>query len=207
MAKGAGFLGAARWRADIVHVTGDVHFLTYLLRRKRSVLTVLDCGLGRARSHGGAVPGAVAAVSGRAGGVVVAISDATAAELAALARTPVDRIRVIPISVDDGYVPVPRDDPRARPSCWRLAPPPTRTWSASSTRCAASMWSCAWSAGSRPRSGPNWKRAACTGATMARSAPHRCAAPTRSATWSRTPLSTRASACRSSRRTRSGDPW
>lgn len=28
---------------DINHVTGDVHYLTYLLRRDRTILTVLDC--------------------------------------------------------------------------------------------------------------------------------------------------------------------
>jgi len=35
----------ARWRqGDINHVTGDVHFLTFLMDRRRTVLTVLDCG-------------------------------------------------------------------------------------------------------------------------------------------------------------------
>ena len=47
--------------------------------------------------------------------MVVAISAATAAELAELARIPVDRVRVIPISIDDGYVPVPPDDPAGPP--------------------------------------------------------------------------------------------
>ena len=30
-------------QADINHITGDVHFLTYLLQRRRTVLTILDC--------------------------------------------------------------------------------------------------------------------------------------------------------------------
>jgi glycosyltransferase involved in cell wall biosynthesis len=34
---------AARHRGVVNHVTGDVHYLTYLLDRKRTVLTILDC--------------------------------------------------------------------------------------------------------------------------------------------------------------------
>jgi len=30
-------------QGDINHVTGDVHFLTYFLRRKKTILTILDC--------------------------------------------------------------------------------------------------------------------------------------------------------------------
>lgn len=34
----------ATWRqGDINHVTGDVHYLTYLLDRRRTILTILDC--------------------------------------------------------------------------------------------------------------------------------------------------------------------
>lgn len=37
-------LEAAVRQGDINHITGDVHFLTYLLRKPRTVLTILDCG-------------------------------------------------------------------------------------------------------------------------------------------------------------------
>lgn len=36
-------LRAARRQGDVNHVTGDVHYVTYLLKRKRTVLTILDC--------------------------------------------------------------------------------------------------------------------------------------------------------------------
>ena len=36
-------LRAARHQGGVNHVTGDVHYLTYLLNRKRTVLTILDC--------------------------------------------------------------------------------------------------------------------------------------------------------------------
>lgn len=35
---------AAFRQGDVNHVTGDVHFLTYLLHKRKTVLTVLDCG-------------------------------------------------------------------------------------------------------------------------------------------------------------------
>jgi asparagine synthase (glutamine-hydrolysing) len=36
-------LSAAGDQGDVNHVTGDVHYLTFFLNRKRSILTVLDC--------------------------------------------------------------------------------------------------------------------------------------------------------------------
>lgn len=32
-------------QGDINHITGDVHFLTYLLEKRRTILTILDCGI------------------------------------------------------------------------------------------------------------------------------------------------------------------
>ena len=36
-------VAAIRCQADINHVTGDVHYLTFFLRRKSTILTILDC--------------------------------------------------------------------------------------------------------------------------------------------------------------------
>ena len=36
-------LWAHRHQGDVNHVTGDVHYLTYLLKKKRTVLTIADC--------------------------------------------------------------------------------------------------------------------------------------------------------------------
>lgn len=35
---------AAYKQSDINHVTGDVHYLTYFLKRKKTVLSIMDCG-------------------------------------------------------------------------------------------------------------------------------------------------------------------
>ncbi len=44
-------LSAALVQRNVNHVTGDVHYLTYFLRRKRTILTILDC-VGLERSKG-----------------------------------------------------------------------------------------------------------------------------------------------------------
>lgn len=41
--RAAGMLNAIFHQGDINHVTGDVHFLSILMRRRSTVLTVLDC--------------------------------------------------------------------------------------------------------------------------------------------------------------------
>lgn len=42
---------ACFYQGDVNHVTGDVHFLTYLLNRRKTVLTILDCVM-MERLHG-----------------------------------------------------------------------------------------------------------------------------------------------------------
>lgn len=103
-------------QADVFHVTGDVHFLTYLLPRRRTVLTVLDCGLGHAQGLKGAVYRWLwLRIPVMRAGTVVAISDATADELALLTGRARERIGVVPVSVDEDYVEVPRPWPEGAP--------------------------------------------------------------------------------------------
>ena len=40
----ADMIFAKRYEADVNHVTGDVHYVTYLLKRSKNILTVHDCG-------------------------------------------------------------------------------------------------------------------------------------------------------------------
>ncbi len=105
----ADIVSVALRRGDVVHVTGDVHFVAFGLRRARTILTVLDCGL----AH---VPNPLVRRvfrlvwlrwPTRRAARVVAISEFTADELAALARVPRSRIGVIPVSIDDAFVPTP----------------------------------------------------------------------------------------------------
>jgi glycosyltransferase involved in cell wall biosynthesis len=97
----------AWWRArgDVFHVSGDVHFLTYLLPRRKTVLTVLDVGfmdrtsgLRRAllRLFWLTLPCLCAAR-------ITVISEATKKELLKWVRIPKDKISVIPVFISDAF--------------------------------------------------------------------------------------------------------
>jgi glycosyltransferase involved in cell wall biosynthesis len=39
----ANLRSAAKCRADVYHITGDIHYITWILRRRRTLLTIHDC--------------------------------------------------------------------------------------------------------------------------------------------------------------------
>ena len=108
---------AARHQGDVNHVTGDVHFLTYFMDRRRTVLTVLDCvtlkrlsGLGYwafwvlwywlpvRRCHS-----------------VTVISESTKQELLRYLECDPARVHVIHCPVSDGFQPDRREFNSSRP--------------------------------------------------------------------------------------------
>ncbi len=113
----ADILDAARQRSDILHITGDIHFVTLGLRRKHAVLTILDCGL--ATSQNPVLRHLYRALwlrlPTRRVAQVVAISDFTASQVAEYAGIARDRIEVIPVCIDDAFVPCPREAANDKP--------------------------------------------------------------------------------------------
>lgn len=107
---------AALRQADVNHVTGDVHYLTYFLRKRRTVLTVLDCiALER---HRGLKRFAfwlfwywlpVARAS-----LVVTISEATRQQVIAHCRCAPEKVRVVHCTLSDAFRHQPRP-PRSGP--------------------------------------------------------------------------------------------
>ena len=115
---------AAIRRGDVVHVTGDIHFVAFGLRRKRTVLTVLDCR----DTKGGALRNVLFRALWFRGPVrraarVVAISAFTAQELARVTGMRVEDIDVIPVPIDMAFEPQPPPE-NARPVvlCFGQAP-------------------------------------------------------------------------------------
>jgi glycosyltransferase involved in cell wall biosynthesis len=103
-------------RGEVVHVTGDIHFVAFGLRKRRTVLTVLDCGATTSsRVRNAAFRALWLRWPARHAARVVAISDSTANELAEIARIPRTRIDVIPVPIDDTFVPRP-EPTNARPA-------------------------------------------------------------------------------------------
>jgi glycosyltransferase involved in cell wall biosynthesis len=101
---------AALWRADVKHITGDVHYLALFLRKSKSLLTIHDCytlywnkGLARLffKIFWFWLPV-------RRCRYVVAISEATKEEIIKFTGCDPDKIVVIPDFISHIYQPMPK---------------------------------------------------------------------------------------------------
>ncbi len=110
-------LEAAGRQADVNHVTGDVHFLTFLLRKRKTVLTIHDCGF---MKHPSAVARTVLrwfwlVLPVARSRVVTVVSQATKDEVLRYVDCNPDKIRVIPNFISARYTPRPRPFNAQRP--------------------------------------------------------------------------------------------
>lgn len=99
------------YQREVNHITGDVHYLTYLLRRKKTILTILDCvfmdhstGLKRSLLWFFWIWLPVRRCS-----VITAISEATRQEILRHAACDPSKVRVIHCPVSPVFQPIPRD--------------------------------------------------------------------------------------------------
>jgi glycosyltransferase involved in cell wall biosynthesis len=98
---------ASRHRQQLCHVTGDIQYAALLLRRDRTVLTVLDCEILH-RLHGlrrWILKLLWYTLPLRKASRVTVISQETRRQLLLEANFPEDRIHVIPVSVSPLFVP------------------------------------------------------------------------------------------------------
>ncbi|MDP1792934.1 MAG: glycosyltransferase family 1 protein [Acidimicrobiales bacterium] len=111
-------LDVARLRGDVVHITGDIHFVALGLRRRRVLLTVLDCGLVNSSSPFQRMVYRALWLRGpvRRSARVVAISEFTASQLVEYAGLRRDQIDIVPVSIDDQFIPRPARPFPARPT-------------------------------------------------------------------------------------------
>ena len=113
----SGFIGRVRnilsaWRnqGDINHITGDVQYIALLLKKKRTLLTVLDCQVlerltGWRRSI---VKLLWFTLPSRHVAVITVISQETKRQLLKEIRFPAEKIHVIPVSVSPLFKPSPK---------------------------------------------------------------------------------------------------
>jgi glycosyltransferase involved in cell wall biosynthesis len=104
-------LEAVLRQGDVNHITGDVHYLALLLRKKRTVLTIHDCGSSMLRLRGVRrlvfqwiwlkLP--VSRCS-----LVSVISEQTKREVLRYTSCPEDKIRVVPDPVGKEFRPAPK---------------------------------------------------------------------------------------------------
>lgn len=96
---------AVRRQGDINHITGDIHYLAYFLKKGRTVLTVHDCGtLQRLRGWRRVLFRWLwLSLPVRRSTVVTAISEQTRKELIRYTGCAEDKIQVIPDPVGEGF--------------------------------------------------------------------------------------------------------
>jgi glycosyltransferase involved in cell wall biosynthesis len=99
---------ARYYQGDVNHVTGDVHFLTYLLDRQRTVLTILDC-VTLERLHG--IKRWLCWLfwywlSAKRCAVITVISEDTRQQVLRHLRCDPDKVRVIYCNVSEEFKPV-----------------------------------------------------------------------------------------------------
>jgi glycosyltransferase involved in cell wall biosynthesis len=110
-------LEASHRQADINHVTGDVHFLTLLMRKRKTVLTIHDCGF---MNHPSALARTILRwfwleLPVRRSRVVTVVSQATKDEVLKYVDCNPDKIRVIPNFISGKYSPRPKPFNALRP--------------------------------------------------------------------------------------------
>jgi len=93
-------------QGDVNHITGDVHFLSYLIRRGKTVLTILDCGFAQ-KKRGGLKRQLLRffwyVLPVRRVAFVTVISEATGEELKKWVTIPSGKVRVIPCCIPNTF--------------------------------------------------------------------------------------------------------
>lgn len=119
---------AWRERAQINHITGDIHFIALALPGRRTLLTIHDCGFMR---H----PNPLARLflkwfwldlPVRRARYVTTVSEATKAEVMRFTSCPAEKIRVIPTVIPPAFEPSPRPFPKANPRILHIGSAPNK---------------------------------------------------------------------------------
>lgn len=119
---------ARYYQGDVNHVTGDVHYLTYLLDRRRTVLTILDC-VSLERLHGikrGLLWLFWYWLPAKRCTAITVISEATRVQVLMHLRCDPDKVRVIYCNVSDEFKPAPRPFNTNRPRLLHIGTTPNK---------------------------------------------------------------------------------
>jgi glycosyltransferase involved in cell wall biosynthesis len=114
---------------DVNHITGDVHYLNLLFHKRRTILTVLDCGFLR---HPSPLARAVLkmlwlTLPARKSAYITCISEATKADVIDHVRFDPKRILVIPVAIDHRQFPfTPRPFNTDRPTVLHIGTTPNK---------------------------------------------------------------------------------
>ena len=115
-------------QGDINHITGDVHFLTYLLEKRRTVLTILDCGILHRKTgvERELLRWLWYAIPARRVAAITVISQATKNDLLRFVRCDPDLIRVVYVSISAQFQPKPKEFDRDKPRLLQVGTAPNK---------------------------------------------------------------------------------
>jgi glycosyltransferase involved in cell wall biosynthesis len=119
---------AAFRQGEVNHVTGDVHFLTYLMRAERTILTVLDCGplAGPVSARKRLLKFLWYTIPIQRSALVTVISQAVKDDLLSHVDVDPDRVHVVPVFVSSRYRPLPRLTNRDKPVILQVGTKPNK---------------------------------------------------------------------------------
>ena len=115
-------------RSEVNHVTGDIHYVDFLLPKRRTLLTIPDCAP-LARLHGWRRAVLCLfwyALPIRRAGLVSVVSEATKTELLRHVGCPPDKVRVVACCVSHNFQPDPKPFPISKPGILHLGTAPNK---------------------------------------------------------------------------------
>ena len=118
----------ARLKADVFHLTGDIHFAALALPGRKTILTVHDCGFLR---HPNPLARRLLSIFWlkwpvRHCGFVTAVSEATKAEIVQHTGCSPDKINVIPSAIPAHFRPVPKVFNEKKPRILHIGSAPNK---------------------------------------------------------------------------------
>jgi glycosyltransferase involved in cell wall biosynthesis len=119
---------ARRYQDEVNHVTGDVHFLTYLLDRRRTILTILDCrGLEQMQGFKRWLFWLLWYwLPEKRSAVITVISEATRQQVLRHLRCDPNKVRVIYCNVSKEFQPAPKPFNATRPRLLQIGTTPNK---------------------------------------------------------------------------------
>jgi len=108
---------ALRQNGGINHITGEVHFINFLMQKKRTILTIHDCAMVE-RKTGAAqkiIKWLYLTEPVKHAQLITTVSVSTKQEIIKFTGCPAEKIRVIPVAVDSRYQPSPKSFNKTKP--------------------------------------------------------------------------------------------
>jgi len=118
------------WKAQgpINHVTGDIHYITLLMSRHKTILTILDCGFMSEKNplKRWIFKWIWLNIPVSKSTYITAISEMTKADIVKYSGCAPEKIFVIPVAISDQFVPFPREFNTTRPVLLQIGTAPNK---------------------------------------------------------------------------------